>query len=186
MCLKDNHVDRRAGGTCWVADLQLNLDFPCCHDAKKKQSELKWISTTIHINVKAVKPWSPTPNRWTSFPRGHVCPFPGQLIKHRWREVFREKMGIRKVKDGFLLLSASVLSLWRSPQATWHFNKMLNCTINTSAAGRTRRFVLSSARSKRGPSEVSVFWVDRDNSGLMGNPFTNVMVDLCRISSSSS
>lgn len=92
----------------------------------------------IYINVKAVKLRSLTPNRWASSLPGYVCPFPGQLIKHRWREVFWGKMGIRKVKDGFLLLSASVLSLWRSPQATWHFNKMLNCTINTSAAGRTR------------------------------------------------
>lgn len=59
--------------------------------------------------------------------------YPGRLIRCRWRE---GRMEMIKVKEGFRLLSVSVLSLWRSPQAPWHFNKMLNCTINTSVAGR--------------------------------------------------
>lgn len=110
-----------------------------------------------------------------------MCPFSGQLIKCRWREIFREK-NVNDKGQGWIssFISVCFVSL-TVPTGDLTFYKMLNCTINTLAAKHTERFVLSLMRLKRGPAEVSVFWVARDDSGPLGRPFTNALVDLSRI-----
>lgn len=154
--LKDNHVDNRVRGLAeqpicnwsWIPCKAMSPMRSQCWKIRQMQV---YNSCQLWTTQRSGRCTRRVPSSTVgSCPRGHVCPFPGPLIKHRWREIFRGRMWIIKVKGGFLLLSVSVLSLWQPPQATWHFNKMLNCTINTSVAGRATLFVLSSTPFKWG------------------------------------
>lgn len=82
-----------------------------------------------------------------------MCPFQVQLIKHRWR--FWRKNGNYK-GQGRILFSISLLLLCESPQATWHFNKTLKGTINTSG-GIYATAVISSTALKGGPFRSASF-----------------------------
>lgn len=95
--------------------------------------------SNIHLKVK--------PAYWWRLPavchlQGHVCPFSASSLDACGRTSFRGRMGIIKVGGEFILLSASVLSLPHSPQASWHFNKMFKRAIYRSGARHAKLFSL--------------------------------------------